>query len=77
LFFPRFGTKIEYAQRIREDDIRYPLYEIVFDFSSVKPMSIEFAKEYFSIEARSKKVVNNVNIPLTIEPVMDKALELI
>jgi len=38
-------------------------------------MSIDFAKEYLSIKHRSNKVVNDVNIPLALEPVMDKALE--
>jgi hypothetical protein len=52
-------------KELEKNDIRYPLNEIIFDFSSVKPMSIGFAKEYLSIKARSTKVVNNVNIPLT------------
>ena len=47
--------------------------EIIIDFSGVKSMSIEFAKEYLSIKHRSKKAINEVNIPLDLEPTMNKA----
>jgi len=54
-----------------------PYDEIIIDFSGVKSMSIEFAKEYLSIKRRSKKVINEVNIPLDLEPIINKALEYI
>jgi hypothetical protein len=54
-------------------DISYD--EIIIDFSGVKSMSIEFAKEYLSIKHRSDKTINEVNMPLDLQPIMDKALE--
>ena len=50
-----------------------PYDEIIIDFSGVKSMGIEFAKEYFSFKHRSKKTINEVNIPFGVEPIMNKA----
>ena len=36
-------------------------------------MSIEVAKEYLTIKHRSKKAINEVNLPLDLRPTMDKA----
>jgi hypothetical protein len=54
--------------------LNIPYDEIIIDFSGVKSMSIEFAKEYLSIKHRSKKAINEVNISLDVEPIMNKAL---
>jgi hypothetical protein len=54
--------------------LNIPYDEIIIDFSGVKSMSIEFAKEYLSIKHGSKKAINEVNISLDVEPIMNKAL---
>lgn len=67
----RPNTKKELEKTILD----IPFDEIIFDFSGVEYMSIEFAKEYMSIKHRTTKIVNEVNIPLAFEPIMLKALE--
>lgn len=52
-----------------------PYDEIILDFSGIKSMSFEFAKEYYSIKNKSNKTVNEVNLPLELMPIMDKASE--
>lgn len=52
-----------------------PYNEIILDFSGIKSMSFEFAKEYYSIKNKSNKTVNEVNLPLELMPIMDKASE--
>jgi hypothetical protein len=44
-----------------------PYDEVKFDFSGVKSMSFEFAKEYRSIKYRTKKIIKEVNIPIDLE----------
>ena len=61
-------------QELEKTILNIPYNEIIIDFSGVKSMSIEFAKEYLSIKHRSKKVINEVNISLDVEPIMNKAL---
>ena len=61
-------------QELEKTILNIPYDEIIIDFSGVKSMSIEFAKEYLSIKHRSKKVINEVNISLDVEPIMNKAL---
>ncbi|VFJ13288.1 hypothetical protein [Candidatus Nitrosocosmicus franklandus] len=55
--------------------INVPYTEIILDFSGIKSMSFEFAKEYCSIKNKSNKTVNEVNLPLELMPIMDKASE--
>lgn len=52
-----------------------PYDEIVFDFSGVRSMSFEFAKEYLSVKNKSNKAINEVNLSLELKPIMDKALQ--
>ena len=61
-------------QELEKTILNIPYDEIIIDFSGVKSISIEFAKEYLSIKYRSKKVINEVNISLDVEPIMNKAL---
>lgn len=55
--------------------LNIPFDEIVIDFSGVRSMSFEFAKEYLSIKNKSNKAINEVNLPLDLRPMIDKALE--
>lgn len=50
-----------------------PYDEIVFDFSGVRSMSFEFAKEYLSVKNNSNKSINEVNLSFDLRPIMDKA----
>jgi hypothetical protein len=52
-----------------------PYDEIILDFSGIKSMSFEFAKEYFSMKNKCNKAVNEVNLPPELRPIMDKASE--
>ena len=52
-----------------------PYDGIILDFSGIKSMSFEFAKEYFSMKNKCNKAVNEVNLPLELRPIMDKASE--
>lgn len=62
------------AVELEKTLVDIPYNEIIFDFSGVRSMSIEFAKEYLSIKNKSKKLLNEVNLPLELKPIMDKAL---
>jgi hypothetical protein len=55
--------------------LNIPFDEIVIDFSGVRSMSFEFAKEYLSMKNKTNKAINEVNLPLDLRPMMDKALE--
>ena len=56
--------------------IRHIPYDgIVFDFSEVRSMSFEFAKEYLTVKNKSNKSINEVNLSLELRPIMDKALQ--
>jgi hypothetical protein len=52
-----------------------PYDEIILDFSGIRSMSFEFAKEYMSIKNNSNKSINEVNLPLDLWPLMNKASE--
>jgi len=52
-----------------------PYDEIRVDFSHVESISRDFAQEYMSIKLRSKKLINEVNVPLDLEGIMDDALK--
>ncbi|NOJ30952.1 MAG: hypothetical protein DA329_02265 [Candidatus Nitrosocosmicus sp.] len=75
LFTSNLVLKPDTKKELEKTILDIPYDEIIFDFSGVKYMSIEFAKEYTSIKNKTNKVVNEVNIPLAFEPIMDKALE--
>jgi hypothetical protein len=55
--------------------LNIPFDEIVIDFSGVRSMSFEFAKEYLSFKKKSNKAITEVNLPLDLRPMIDKALE--
>ena len=63
------------AKELEETIFGIPSDEIIFDFSGVKSMSIEFAKEYISIKYRSKKLISEVNTPLGLEEIIKDALK--
>ena len=73
LFSSILMLKPDSTEVLEKTIVDIPYDEIIIDFSGVKFMSIELAKEYSSIKQRSKKVVNEVNIPIDIEPIMSKA----
>lgn len=50
-----------------------PYNAIILDFSGIKSMSFEFAKEYMLIKNKSNKAVNEVNLPRDLMAIMDKA----
>jgi len=75
LFSSTLTLKPDTTKELEKTILDIPYDEIIFDFSDVKSMSTEFAREYVSVKHRSKKVVNEVNIPLSLEPIMDKALK--
>ena len=52
-----------------------PYDEIIMDFSGVRSMSFEFAKEYLSIKNKSDKAINEVNLPIELSPIMNKAIQ--
>ncbi len=74
LLSPTLTLRPDIIQELEKTILNIPYDEIIIDFSGVKSMSIEFAKEYLSIKQRSKKVINEVNISLDVEPIMNKAL---
>ena len=51
-----------------------PYNEIILNFSGIRSMIFEFAKEYLSGKNKCKKAVNEVNLSLKLRQVMDKAL---
>ena len=63
------------AKELEETILSIPYDEIIFDFTGVKSMSIEFAKEYVSIKHRSQKIIKEVNIPIYLELIMSKVLD--
>jgi hypothetical protein len=50
-----------------------PYDEIVLDFSGIRSMSSEFAKEYLSVKNKSNKSISEVNLAFEIMSTMDKA----
>lgn len=75
LFSPTLTLRPGIIEELEKTILDIPYNEIIIDFSGVKSMSIEFAEEYLSIKHKSKKIINEVNIPLHLESVVDKALE--
>jgi translation elongation factor EF-4 len=59
-------TRPNAAKELEETIFDIPYDEIIFDFSGVKSMSIEFAKEYRSIKYRTKKIIKEVKISPSI-----------
>ena len=74
LFSSTLTLRSNIIEELEKTIMDIPYDEIIFDFSGVKSMSIEFAKEYLTIKHRSNKVINEVNLPLDLQPTMDKAL---
>lgn len=74
LLSPTLTLKPNTIKELEKTIVDIPYEEIIIDFSGIKSMGFEFAKEYFSIKHRSKKIINEVNIPLDVEPIMNKAL---
>ncbi len=68
--------KPDTIKELEKTILNIPYGEIVIDFSGIKSMSIEFAKEYLSIKHRTKKVINEVNIPIDLELIMNKGIGL-
>jgi hypothetical protein len=66
----RLGTHEALDKTITE----VPYDQIIFDFSGVRSMSFEFAKEYLSVKNKSNKAINEVNLSLELRPIMEKAL---
>lgn len=54
------------AKELEETIFDIPYDEIIFDFSGVKSMSIEFAKVYRSIKYRTEKIIKEVKISPSI-----------
>ena len=75
LFSSTLTLRPNTAKELEETILDIPYDEIIFDFSGVKSMSIEFAKEYMSIKNRSKKLISEVNIPLCLEEIIKDALK--
>ena len=75
LFSSSLTLRSDTIKELEKTILNIPYDEIVIDFSGVKSMDIEFAKEYLSIKHRSKKAINEVNIPLDVEPIMKKAMK--
>jgi hypothetical protein len=75
LFSSTLELSIDTKKELEKTILDIPYDEIIFDFSGVKSMNTEFAREYISIKHRSKKIVNEVNVPLNLQPLMDKAME--
>jgi hypothetical protein len=75
LFSSTLVLRPDTKKELEKTILGIPYDEIIFDFSGVESMTFEFAKEYISIKNRTSKIVNEVNIPLVLEPIMDKALE--
>ena len=74
LFSSTLTLRPNIIEELEKTIMDIPYDEIIFDFSGVKSMSIEFAKEYLTIKHRSNKAINEVNLPLDLQPIMDKAL---
>ena len=71
LFSPTLTLRPGIIEELEKTILDIPYNEIIIDFSGVKSMSIEFAKEYLSIKHESKKIINEVNMPLHLESVME------
>jgi hypothetical protein len=50
-----------------------PYDEIVLDFSGIRSISFEFAKEYLTVKNKSNKSIYEVNLAFELRPIMDKA----
>ena len=72
LFSSTLTLRPNTAKELEETILGFPYDEIIFDFSGVKSMSIEFAKEYVSIKYRTNKIIKEVNIPIDLELMMNK-----
>ncbi len=63
LFSSTLTLRPNAAKELEETIFDIPYDEIIFDFSGVKSMSIEFAKEYLSIKYRPKKIIKEAKYP--------------
>lgn len=72
LFSSTLTLRPNAVKELEETILSIPYDEIIFDFSGVKSMSFEFAKEYVSIKYRTKKIIKEVNIPIDLELMINK-----
>jgi hypothetical protein len=75
IFSPTLTLRPNTAKELEKTILGIPYDEIILDFSGVKSMSMEFAKEYMSIKYRSKKIIKEVNIPIGLESIINRVLD--
>ncbi|HKR72475.1 MAG TPA: hypothetical protein VJR94_00035 [Candidatus Nitrosocosmicus sp.] len=75
VFSTTLALRLDTHEELDKTIAEVPYDEIIFDFSEVRSMSFEFAKEYLSVKNKSNKAINEVNLSLELRPIMDKALQ--
>ncbi|WP_458746633.1 hypothetical protein [Candidatus Nitrosocosmicus sp. T] len=75
IFSPTLTLRPNTAKELEKTILGIPYDEIILDFSGVKSMSMEFAKEYMSIKCRSKKIIKEINIPIGLESIINRVLD--
>ena len=63
-------SAITFIEKELED---IPSDDIRIDFSDVKSITPEFARQYLTSKRRSKKEIHEVNLPLHVELIIKKA----
>jgi hypothetical protein len=75
IFSTSLALRLDTHEELDKTIMDVPYDEIILDFSGVRSMSLEFAKEYLSVKNKSNKAINEVNLSLELRPIMDKALQ--
>lgn len=75
IFSTTLALRLDTHEELDKTIMEVPYDEIILDFSGVRSMSFEFAKEYLSVKNKSNKAINEVNLSLELRSIMDKAMQ--
>ena len=75
IFSTTLALRLDTHEELDKIIMEVPYDEIILDFSGVRSMSFEFAKEYLSVKNKSNKAINEVNLSLELRPILDKAIQ--
>ena len=75
IFSTTLALRLDTHEELDKTIMEVPYDEIILDFSGIRSMSFEFAKEYLSVKNNSNKAINEVNLSLELRSIMDKAMQ--
>ena len=75
IFSTTLALRLDTHEELDKTIMEVPYDEIILDFSGIRSMSFEFAKEYLSVKNKSNKAINEVNLSLELRSIMDKAMQ--